>query len=247
MEDVILVKKEGQIVFSNIEPLVTKRVTNDKEIHLCWPCKHARVDECRKVCNRNKRTIDEYEFITDGYQVFDKDGRLVKFVVSGCSNYEEEEKEKKLTAEDKKRIASLKQALKTAYFDADSVDDANVKQYFQMIRGELTGVHGKVLTENSIINKIIVRPDAEELLKEMLNYKLALIREEYKALDQIKDKAQRDRKKAYIRKQLELAERIRREKKKLKEARKAKEADENKAKQKLLEKGVKENKIVPKK
>lgn len=65
----------------------------EKASHQCWKnCEYARADQCDKIYDRYKKSIDEYEFITDGIQTYDAEGRLEKFIVTNCKNYKTKEK-----------------------------------------------------------------------------------------------------------------------------------------------------------
>lgn len=59
------------------------------EDHICWsPCVNAEPTNCEKVSDfwDQKKTIDKYPFITEGFQLF-KDGKLDKFYVISCKNH----------------------------------------------------------------------------------------------------------------------------------------------------------------
>ena len=61
----------------------------NKEDHMCWiPCINADPVGCQKVRDSwdHKKTIDQYPFITEGYQIY-KDGELDKFYVIDCKNH----------------------------------------------------------------------------------------------------------------------------------------------------------------
>ena len=59
--------------------------------HLCWNnCLNATPNNCPKIKNERKRTINNYEFITDGYQIINDD-KLIKFVVSKCKKYKKQD------------------------------------------------------------------------------------------------------------------------------------------------------------
>lgn len=191
MENIKLQKTNGTITVSKIiskklkeEPAVSMEVTRfpkgEKQnvTHMCWGnrdgsgvCKHACALECQKVGDERKKSIDKYDFITDGYQTIKANGKLDKFIVTGCKNYEASP-EKKLTAEDKARINAAKRAIRTLYFGTNSNDEALIKQYMQQVRGTITKAGKKKLPEDAIIAKIEVRDDAEQLFEEMFIYKV---------------------------------------------------------------------------
>ena len=56
--------------------------------HLCWEnCKNASPNQCPKIKDELKKRIDEYPFITDGYQKYNEHGELTDFCVLNCENY----------------------------------------------------------------------------------------------------------------------------------------------------------------
>ena len=176
MENIVLKKKSGQIEVMNLTSSIVKELSNDDSLHLCWGncretfCKHACSSECEKIAHRRKRPIDEYEDITDGFQVLDKNRRVIKFVVTGCRKYEPAG-EKKLTLEEKEHIKDTKKSLRTLYFEASDIDEAYVTQYMGIVDGIITNVGGKMLPEKSIMDRIVRCKDAEQLLNRVIIYK----------------------------------------------------------------------------
>ena len=78
-------KEERKMIFKKENGEVTEiaraeevRMPNDvaRKIHLCWKCDCASPLQCSKVEDIVKKEIEEYPFITDGYQIFTKDGKL---------------------------------------------------------------------------------------------------------------------------------------------------------------------------
>ena len=66
---------------------------------------------------------NDYDFIIDGYQILDNNGDVDTFVVSECSNYEEQ-KPKKISSSDELRIRELKENIFMEYFDAETLEEA---------------------------------------------------------------------------------------------------------------------------
>ena len=176
MENIVLKKKEGKVETMNLTKSITKELNNSDTIHLCWGtcretfCKHASTSECIKIADRCKKTIDQYEDITDGFQVLDGNSNVLQFVVTGCRKYEPSG-EKKLTFEEKEKIRSAKRSLRTLYFEATDVDEAYVTQYMGIIDGIITNVNGNILPEKSIMARIEKHKDAEQLLNRVIIYK----------------------------------------------------------------------------
>ena len=108
----ILIKKEGRVVLKHIEPSLVAEVNDKCKLHLCAEnCAKFGVFTCPKIGDRKKQTIDKYEFITDGHQVYRADKRLEEFKVTGCTSYEKAEP-KKLTTEEKNQFSHRKNSLK---------------------------------------------------------------------------------------------------------------------------------------
>lgn len=172
MEKIVLVKKDGKLEVMNMNDSIQDALDG---VHLCWGdcpnnfCKNADINNCPKVNDRKKKTMDKYDFITEGVQVLDDKGDIDQFVVKSCEKYEPVG-EKKITKEQRKSAREAKAGIMTYYFDAETLEEAQIKQYMQMIRGELRNVEGKTLDHATMITKILERDNAEELLKEVRNY-----------------------------------------------------------------------------
>lgn len=201
MENIKLQKTNGKITVSKIiskklkeEPAVSMKVTqfpkSEKKgvTHMCWGnrdglgvCKHACALECQKVHDERKKSIDQYGFITDGYQTIKSNKKLDKFVVTGCKNYESSPN-KKLTAEDKARIKVAKRAIRTLYFGTETSEDADIEQYMQEARGKIHRVGKKRLSDDSMLAKISEKSDAEQLLEELFICKVKKLVSNYYTL-----------------------------------------------------------------
>ncbi len=112
----LVLKKENGVVteFSSLNDAQIKT-----KCHLCGNCKNLNPSICSKV-EIEKRRIGEYDYITDGYQVYkNSDETFPIFIVSGCKNYVSEEyKEKDPKAMEKRR------ALMNMYYDAEDFEEA---------------------------------------------------------------------------------------------------------------------------
>ena len=115
----------AKILLSTIDKIYDRR-----QKHLCWEnCKNASPDRCEKVRDYVKRSINDYDFIIDGYQILDNNGDVDTFVVSECSNYEEQ-KPKKISSSDELRIRELKENIFMEYFDAETLEEArNIRNH----------------------------------------------------------------------------------------------------------------------
>lgn len=64
-------------------------IYNYSQIHLCWEyCDKIIKLDCPKIGDIDKEEIDKYDFIKDGYQVYDEKGDLTQFVVTNCDLYQ---------------------------------------------------------------------------------------------------------------------------------------------------------------
>ena len=147
-----VVKKEnGQVAI--VEP--TRELVREirGSYHMCWDCANARSDRCSKVRDRNKSEIDTYEYITDGYQIYDKNNEMDTFIVTHCNNFVKDV-EKKYTSVEKEKLKKLKEDIMTHYFDAGSVDEAYLIQDKQL----------RSTSENNLLyNARGKRPSAREM------------------------------------------------------------------------------------
>lgn len=88
MNNVVLKKVEGNTELIDNSVLLAQEINHLKAVHKCWEnCKYAYANQCEKIFDQYKRTIDEYEFITDGWQIYDAEGMLDTFIITGCSQY----------------------------------------------------------------------------------------------------------------------------------------------------------------
>ncbi len=192
----VVIKKAGRVVLKNIEPSLVEEVNDKCKLHLCAEnCKNFGVFTCPKIGDRKKKTIDKYEFITDGHQVYTGKKKLEEFKVTGCTSYEKTEP-KKLTTEEKKHIAETRKNIMTAYFETETADEAQVEQYMQMIHGDLVGAEEKVVPDRVLLNKILKQNDAEALLEEVVDYKKKELSEEMLVGDKTKKEMRAFAKKA---------------------------------------------------
>lgn len=102
MKGLRLEVKDGKLNLT--ETVIGPESSNKIEKHLCWDsCQKAYPFKCDKVSDLPKKGIDKYPFIKEGYQIYDENGKLRKFIVKKCSNYERE-KEQLLDKEKSKRL-----------------------------------------------------------------------------------------------------------------------------------------------
>ena len=105
------------------ETVIEPETKSKFEQHLCWEnCKNAEPFKCGKVFDLPKKSIDAYPFIREGYQVFDENDKLTKFIVKRCNNYEREP-EKMSNRQRTKKLRILSEQLALLYYGVDSLDE----------------------------------------------------------------------------------------------------------------------------
>lgn len=80
--------------------------TRLKDDSLCWTCSN--YANCEKVMDERKKTIDQYDFITDGVQFIDERGNSDIFYINGCNSYIKDKSNTKLTSKGKMERERLK-------------------------------------------------------------------------------------------------------------------------------------------
>ena len=140
-----ILKKENGVVeaimadASVIESKEFGQELRDTVPHLCFNCENCSPLTCKKIKDEVKSTIDGYDFIGNGLQVYDHRGDLLYFYVSTCDNFiKDQERKKKTNKEEIKALNRIKESIKIAYFDATDIDDADNKHLYQLERGLLT-------------------------------------------------------------------------------------------------------------
>lgn len=149
----IIKKENGQV--SNVEP--TRELVREIRgtYHMCWDCANARSDKCSKVLDREKADLGLYEYITDGYQIYDKNNEIDTFIVAHCNNFVKDEK-RKYTSVEKAKLKKLKEDLMTHYFDTETADEAYLIQDKQL----------RSTNENTLLyNARGRRPSAREMFE----------------------------------------------------------------------------------
>ena len=142
MEEIIIIKKNGivDVVDPNSETI--EDFKTKKAVHMCWHnCSNAFTTKCPKIQDEIKKMINEYDFITDGFQIINSKGQIDRFVVTKCLNYIKE-KPKTYTVAEKERLNNIKKGLRMAYFDASTLEEAYLIQHQLEQRGDITNIRG---------------------------------------------------------------------------------------------------------
>lgn len=157
----VLIKKDGQTTKMDITPDFEAKI-KEKRGHKCWEnCENATVLCCQKIADDVKSPIDKYDFITDGYQIFDEDGKMLCLHIDECENYKKA-KPVKLSAEEQRRIKLIREDLRKAFFGTDDLKEAYTTQFAQMRDGRISGVRGKTLADfliNAVRDALIERKE----------------------------------------------------------------------------------------
>lgn len=140
------IKNLSEKIFVDTIDIVFDKV----QTHLCWEnCKNATASQCPKIADSVKQKIEDYQFITDGYQIFDENGAMDSFIVTGCKNYRKEVR-KELTPKEKEKIRLAKEAIRMLYFDAGSIEEAHVIQAELEEKGQLQNIRGRRPSKEAI-------------------------------------------------------------------------------------------------
>lgn len=132
MKKIVLLKENGEIK----EVSYSELFENVCSVHLCWnECANATPLKCKKIYDKKKQTIDNYEFITDGFQIIKGNNKVDRFHVSGCNYYEKEPEKEKLTADLIQYYNDIKRNIAMLYYDTDTVEEADELQRLQIEKG----------------------------------------------------------------------------------------------------------------
>ena len=137
--------------------------------HLCAEhCMFAFVDKCPKIADNCKKTIDKYDFITDGFQEIKNNGEIKRFCVTGCDKYRK--KAIKETKEMKERRNKLVASNYTLRYPEPTVEDARLREWEDRENGTLKG--DIFIDELPLINIMKRKNDGEARLVAILRNKM---------------------------------------------------------------------------
>ena len=138
----VLKKIQGDCVLVRELVPIETAIVPDEVRHLCNSCNNACPNNCDKVLDLPKQTIDNYSFISEGYQILNDDGSVDRFIVIGCKNYELNPVRE---INDSQRKA--RNNVKMIYFGANSIEEANLIQRELFDLGLIKNVQGRLITE----------------------------------------------------------------------------------------------------
>lgn len=92
-------------------------------VHLCWSCQNGCPNNCSKVRDIRKKSLEKYSFITSGYQIIEDDGKLRKMYVTACDNYVFQENREPDTREEIRRIKEAREKLHLLYYGVDTMEE----------------------------------------------------------------------------------------------------------------------------
>ena len=143
----VIVKNNNEIKEYNLEKSDVReayRLMRENGNHLCSNCDKCRADNCLKVFDEVKRPLSEYEFITEGMQIYNKNGDIQTFYITKCNDYvKDRERVKPSTLDEINALKRIHESIKIAYFDAETIDEANQVQFDLFRRGQLTPYSGE--------------------------------------------------------------------------------------------------------
>lgn len=120
-KNTILIKKNGITNEFEKTKELKMNLSNDGRKHVCWQsCPYEKTRTCPKVKDEKKANIYDYDFITDGYQIFDKEGNLSIFVVTDCERALRDEIK---PIKKKKNSLLLARELLLSYYGINNVEE----------------------------------------------------------------------------------------------------------------------------
>ena len=119
-KDIVMITKDkdGNVEEKDID--ITEIPETNSNAHLCWSCSNAYPSKCPKIADLTKFSIDEYDFITSGYQIM-KDDILCRFIVLDCSNFSLDAREPKYSGSEFRKELGV---LFSAYYGTETVKEA---------------------------------------------------------------------------------------------------------------------------
>ena len=110
----IIIKENGEIkLSSNVLDFMRH---SDKDT-LCWNCAKGYPSKCPKIADIEKQPIEEYPFITNGYQVY-KDGKTAKFAVFECTDFKSAKSGQPMSTSERFRLMDN---IAMGYYGTDNV------------------------------------------------------------------------------------------------------------------------------
>ena len=151
MKPIIVKKENGEVTIVADEESTRSIITEIK--NPCFECTNGYVTKCPKMADEVKKNISKYDFITDGYQIYNEDGEVDIFAISKCSNFVRQEKNKPTTKEEIARLRYLKESIKILYFDAVDIDEADKTHHDLQKRGSLVSYNAYNTSNSHKCNK----------------------------------------------------------------------------------------------
>ena len=151
MKNTILKKDYGMISEIEANEDTIKTIKSECPGTICFDCQNARACKCEKIDDEQYKNIDSYDFITDGYQIYDRKGEIKSFVVSNCVNFKKDEKRvRPTTKEELEKLRQLKESIKILYFNAENIKEADKIQQDLTNRGQLVAYDAYNLVDRKV-------------------------------------------------------------------------------------------------
>ena len=152
MEKTILVKVNGEVEKTTVDNEVIRELKKQYS-NPCFNCEKGYASKCPKIASDETKSIMDFDFITDGYQIVNKQGELDELIICQCNNYELDHERVKLnTLEAMRRIQRLKESIKILYFDAIDPEEADRVQEDLFRRGQLIE-YDTINNRNKVLKK----------------------------------------------------------------------------------------------
>lgn len=133
-------------VFKKVNGKITREFIDEEDIKAlrrehanpCSRCEFGYASRCPKIEGDPEYSIVDYNFITDGYQIYDGCNQTSELIIANCVNYQKDHPRKKpQTLDEILKLRHLQESIKILYFDAIDIEEANRIQNDLRNRGQL--------------------------------------------------------------------------------------------------------------
>ena len=123
MRNIILEKVNGEVIqLPKTKEVVYGLHDGSKIGHLCFDCVNGCASKCVKVADYSKKPITAYDFIINGYQIYNNRGMMTEFVVTNCQNFKYDAPSIK-SKKDKMEAEKIRNDFRLAYYGASDVQE----------------------------------------------------------------------------------------------------------------------------
>jgi len=137
MEKTVYIKENGKIAIKMVSEEEIKEMSKECPSP-CFVCDNGYCSKCGKIADEQFKTIDKYDYITDGFQVCSSNGEVEDLFIKKCNNYvKDHPRPKAKTREELENLKRLKESIRILYFNASDIDEAKRIHSDLIRRGQL--------------------------------------------------------------------------------------------------------------